>query len=167
MDFHPGNILIDNGKISGIVDWELSDWCTHTLDAFSALTNVRHLKELIVDYATAWDITSDTLRAVGLSTHQLATGAMEQKREARRIKAAAEGMKGKMRRRRTQHPVPNDPITSKPKASSVSPNRSGPLNREVCSLSLAGLVSTRASEDQPTSSADRIPTAHFGRRSIS
>ncbi len=32
MDFHPGNILIDNGKISGIVDWELSDWCTHTLD---------------------------------------------------------------------------------------------------------------------------------------
>lgn len=123
MDLHPGNIPIQNNKISGILDWELAGWYTPTLDAFSALKNVGYSKELMKDYATAWDINSQTLRAVRLSKHDLARGAMEWESEVRKMKLLKEGLKWKIRRpRRVVDPVrvQDEPITSKPRASSVS-----------------------------------------------
>ena len=90
------------------------------LDAFSALKNVGYSKELMRDYATAWDINnSQTLRAVKLSKHDLARGSMEWESEVRKMKLLKEG---KIRRpRRVVDPVrvQDEPITSKPRASSV------------------------------------------------
>ena len=107
MDLHPGNILIQNGKISGILDWELCGWYNLTLESFSTLNNVRFSKELVSDYATAWEIPDDVVRAVRVSVGDLTQGAMEKRREERLMEAARNGSKGKMRRRRKNpDPVP-------------------------------------------------------------
>jgi len=98
MDLHPGNILLSDGRISGIVDWELSGLYTPKLDAFSALMNVIPSRELEADYMLAWGVGPDLVQMANSSTRELAKGVMRRKMEARN--GGVEGMRLKGWRRR-------------------------------------------------------------------
>ncbi|CAD6577753.1 MAG: hypothetical protein TREMPRED_002031 [Tremellales sp. Tagirdzhanova-0007] len=43
MDLHPGNIMVHQGRLSGIIDGEICGWYTSELETFSALKQVKNL----------------------------------------------------------------------------------------------------------------------------
>jgi hypothetical protein len=63
LDLHSCNILVDQGRLSGVVDWELAGWYAPALDHFSALRQEyldRSVQQLFI---RAWGIESSVVNA--------------------------------------------------------------------------------------------------------
>lgn len=81
MDLHLGNIMVHQGRLSGIVDWEFSGWYTPTLDAFSALLNAVDYRECLALYTAAWPIDADLVQAARSTSHVLQRGLTQREKE--------------------------------------------------------------------------------------
>jgi len=54
MDLHPDNIIVNNGKLGGIVDWEMAGWFTWKLEMLGAMKFCTR-PAAIRPYLTAWN----------------------------------------------------------------------------------------------------------------
>jgi len=58
MDLHPGNIMVHNGQVSGIIDWELAGWYTWELEVMGGTKELFDPRDL-APYVEAWDVADD------------------------------------------------------------------------------------------------------------
>jgi hypothetical protein len=56
MDLHFKNIMVENGRLSGIIDWEMAGWYTYALEVYSAMQHYCDCLGPIDEYVTAWDL---------------------------------------------------------------------------------------------------------------
>jgi hypothetical protein len=84
MDNHFKNIMVQNGRLSGIIDWEMAGWYTYALEAYSAMQHYCDCLGPIDEYVTAWDL-DPALENASRQQGRLEAGG--QKRRADRYRA--------------------------------------------------------------------------------
>ena len=62
MDLHQENIMVEKGKLSGIIDWEMAGWYTWALEICAGLRHQYSAVD-IAEYTDAWQI-SDELKQI-------------------------------------------------------------------------------------------------------
>lgn len=58
MDLHPGNIMVHDGQVSVIIDWELAGWYTWELEVMGGTKELFDPRDL-APYVEAWDVAKD------------------------------------------------------------------------------------------------------------
>jgi hypothetical protein len=86
MDLHSGNIMVHNGQLSGIVDWEMAGWYTWRLEVLGGIKSVQGSIPEVSLFIEAWQVPSDLENTIqkSLRTIRLAM------REYRKIGRAEE-----------------------------------------------------------------------------
>lgn len=88
MDLHQENIMVKNGAMSGIIDWEFAGWYTWALEVCGGLRLQSHPTE-IAQYTQAWEVSSK-LRSVAVEArHSLEVGVREWKADQARLNLIA------------------------------------------------------------------------------
>jgi hypothetical protein len=88
MDLHQGNIMIKDGALSGIIDWELAGWYTWALEVCGGLRLQRHPIQ-IAQYTEAWEVSSE-LKSVAVDARKsLKLGVREWQADQARLQAIA------------------------------------------------------------------------------
>jgi serine/threonine protein kinase len=77
MDIHPGNIMVRNGRLSGIIDWEMSGWYNWQIESYAASHVVFYDPSYGPVLTAAWD-TEPTLITSGSFDRMLLEGGFTQ-----------------------------------------------------------------------------------------
>jgi aminoglycoside phosphotransferase (APT) family kinase protein len=85
MDLHCGNIMVLDGKVSGIIDWEFAGWYTRRLEVVGGVKDLVSRSELPL-YKEAWTISDKFEQHIIRSLPRLLRGFKKVDRE--RINAA-------------------------------------------------------------------------------
>jgi len=73
MDLHSNNIMVHNGRLSGIIDWELAGWYTWRLEVWGGMKEL-HGPDAIYPYIEGWNVPSDLEQVITRSSPRLARG---------------------------------------------------------------------------------------------
>ncbi|EIW66657.1 hypothetical protein M231_06262 [Tremella mesenterica] len=81
MDLHPGNILVEGGKVTGIADWEYAGWYTATMEVFAAVCHSHRLRAFASVLISTWGLSSELDNDAQESMSKLYQGTMRAQRE--------------------------------------------------------------------------------------
>jgi len=85
MDLHQGNIMVHNGVLAGIIDWELAGWYTWELEVLGAMKDVLSPIEAMEagPYIEAWAVPTNLATAIRHSGSKLRWGHQEREQADR------------------------------------------------------------------------------------
>ena len=133
MDLHTGNIIVREGKIAGIIDWEMCGWYTKDIEFFAALRHFYFSSQWLEELTASWNIHPDIVEAAKTTHWELERKASEQRSKILRAAKVAEFLAnpdttgrfvvqgGMVRRARRPRPRPHEVS----KITSDSPNKVG------------------------------------------
>jgi aminoglycoside phosphotransferase len=79
-DLHQLNIMVDNGRLSGIIDWEMSGWYTSNIETYTAIRRYCDMPGYVAEYVAAWDIDPE-MREVARHHGRLEAGVSKRDQE--------------------------------------------------------------------------------------
>ena len=90
MDLHYENIMVQDGHVSGIIDWELCGWFTWRLEVLGGLRQYLGPKNGDVDvYSDAWDIPIDLRQIISRSIPRIKWGAYVERKAKQKPERSA------------------------------------------------------------------------------
>ena len=112
MDLHQGNIMVKDGALSGIIDWELAGWYTWALEVCGGLRLQRHPIQ-IAQYIEAWEVSSE-LKSVAVDARKrLKLGVREWQADQARLQAIARTVEAQRKAELRKLAKPTGKSTSK------------------------------------------------------
>jgi hypothetical protein len=96
IDLSGCNIMVHNGRLSGIIDWELAGWYTWRLEVLGAMKGLRQAAD-IAPFVEAWDVPKELVKLITRTLTTLQRGKDVYRHEQRRL--AWENVEGVRNRR--------------------------------------------------------------------
>jgi hypothetical protein len=112
MDLHQGNIMVKDGALSGIIDWELAGWYTWALEVCGGLRLQRHPIQ-IAQYIEAWEVSSELKSVAVDARNRLKLGVREWQADQARLQAIARTVEARRKAELRKIAKPTGKSTSK------------------------------------------------------
>jgi hypothetical protein len=104
MDLNSCNIMVDKGRLSGIIDWELAGWYTWRLEVLGGMKGLRE-GAYTAPYVEAWEVPKDLVRLITRTLSTLQRGNHLYRQEQQKLAREKNGQFKDPRKRKAQKAI--------------------------------------------------------------